>query len=206
MRSSPRIGRRATTVAAAVALAIAASPQVRAADAADANETGAGELAEVVVTGTRQAGISAIESPAPVQIISAESMKAASGNPDLMSVISQLVPSVTMEAFGFDQAGQTLMAKMRGLSPNDVLILVDGKRRHTTANLAVDNGSVYTGGANVDLNFIPLDAIDHIEVLTDGAAAQYGSDAVAGVINIILKKNTSGGSITATDGKFFDNQ
>jgi iron complex outermembrane recepter protein len=203
--SNFRIPQRATTVAAAVALAIAAAPQARA--AAAETDTGApSELQEVVVTGTRQAGISAIESPAPVQILSAEALKAASGNPDLMSVISQLVPSVTMEAFGFDQAGQTLMAKMRGLSPNDVLILVDGKRRHTTANLAVDNGSAYTGGANVDLNFIPLDAIDHIEVLTDGAAAQYGSDAVAGVINIILKKNTSGGSITATDGKFFDNQ
>ena len=203
--SNRRNPQRATTVAAAVALALAASPQIYAA-AADANDNNASELQEVVVTGTRQAGIAAIESAAPVQILSPEALKAASGNPDLMSVISQLVPSVTMEAFGFDQAGQTLMAKMRGLSPNDVLILVNGKRRHTTANLAVDNGSVYTGGANVDLNFIPLDAIDHIEVLTDGAAAQYGSDAVAGVINIILKKNTSGGSITATDGKFFDNQ
>lgn len=204
--SNRRIPQRATTVAAAVALAIAASPQVRAADAADNANEATSELSEVIVTGTRASGLSAAESPAPVQIISAQSLEAAAGNPDLMSVLAQVVPSVTVQAFGLDQAGQTLMAKMRGLSPNDVLILVNGKRRHTTANLAVDVGSTYTGGANVDLNFIPVDAIDHIEVLTDGAAAQYGTDAIAGVINIILKKDTSGGNLTGTDGKFFDNQ
>jgi iron complex outermembrane receptor protein len=90
------------------------------------------------------------------------------------------------------------------LSPNHVLVLINGKRRHTTANLAVDSGP-YQGGAGVDLNFIPVDAIDHIEVLTDGAAAQYGSDAIAGVINIILKKNTSGGSLTGLYGQYGNN-
>src|SRR6202030_4565623 len=84
------------------------------------------------------------------------------------------------------------------------LVLVNGKRRHTTANLAVDTGSVYQGGAGVDLNFIPLDAVDHIEVLTEGAAAQYGTDAIAGVINIILKKNSSGGKLDGTYGNYFD--
>ena len=160
------------------------------------------EIGEVIVTGTRQSGLSAAESPAPVQILSADALQAASGNPDLMTTLSQLIPSLTMQAFGFDMAGQTLQAKLRGLSPNHVLILVNGKRRHTTANLAVDTGSTYQGGANVDLNFIPLDAIDHIEVLTDGAAAQYGSDAIAGVINIILKKNSSGGSLAGTYGQY----
>jgi iron complex outermembrane receptor protein len=204
--SNRRIPQRATTVAAAVALAIAASATARAADTADAADEGTSELSEVIVTGTRTSGLSAAESPAPVQIISSQALQAAAGNPDLMSALAQVVPSVTVEAFGLDQAGQTLMAKMRGLSPNHVLILVNGKRRHTTANLAVDTGSTYTGGANVDLNFIPVAAIDHIEVLTDGAAAQYGTDAIAGVINIILKKDTSGGNVTATDGKFFDDQ
>jgi len=83
-------------------------------------------------------------------------------------------------------------------------VLVDGKRRHTTASLAVDNGSAFTGGAGVDLNFIPIAAVDHIEVLTEGAAAQYGSDAIAGVINIILKKNSSGGTVDAVYGGNFD--
>src|ERR1700691_5720335 len=194
-----------TTVAAAVAFAIAASSAhaAQSASASDTETTGeSAELQEVIVTGTRQGGLEAAESPAPVQILSAEALRAASGNPDLMSTLAQIVPSLTMEAFGFDQAGQTLMAKLRGLSPNDVLILVNGKRRHTTANLAIDPGSTYQGGANVDLNFIPVDAIDHIEVLTEGAAAQYGSDAIAGVINIILKKNSSGGSLTGTYGQY----
>jgi iron complex outermembrane receptor protein len=169
---------------------------------ATATATDAGSLDEVIVTGSRQAGQKAADSPAPIQILSAESLAAASGNPDLMSTLAQIVPSLTMQAFGFDMSGQTLQARLRGLSPNHVLVLINGKRRHTTANIAVDTGSAYQGGAGVDLNFIPLDAIEHIEVLTDGAAAQYGTDAIAGVINIILKKNTSGGVVKGTYGQY----
>jgi iron complex outermembrane receptor protein len=161
-------------------------------------------LDEIIVTGSRQSGLKASDSPAPIQILSADALKAASGNPDLMSTLAQVVPSLTVEAFGGDMANQTLLAKLRGLSPNHVLVLVNGKRRHTTANLAV-LGSTYQGGAGVDLNFIPLDAIDHIEVLTDGAAAQYGTDAIAGVINIILKKNSSGGTLNTTYGQYGNN-
>jgi iron complex outermembrane receptor protein len=161
-----------------------------------------GGMEEIIVTGSRQTGIKAADSAAPIQVLSAETLAAASGNPDLMSTLAQIVPSLTMQAFGFDMAGQTLQAKLRGLSPNHVLVLINGKRRHTTANIAVDTGSTYQGGAGVDLNFIPLDAIDHVEVLTDGAAAQYGTDAIAGVINIILKKNTSGGVVKGTYGQY----
>jgi iron complex outermembrane recepter protein len=168
--------------------------------AAGANEA----LQEIVVTGTRTLGLEAAESPAPLQVLSADSLKNVAASPDLMSTLAAIVPSFQLQAFGYDMAGQTLMANLYGLSPNDVLVLVDGKRRHTTANLAVDTGSEYTGAASADLNFIPVDAIDHIEVLTEGAAAQYGSDAVAGVINIILKKNTSGGMADATTGGYFD--
>jgi iron complex outermembrane recepter protein len=161
-------------------------------------------LNSVVVTGTRQGGLKAVDSPAPIQIISADALKAASGSSDLMTTLTQLVPSMTMQSVGFDMAGQTLQARLRGLSPNHVLILVNGKRRHTTANIAIDLGSPYQGGAGVDLNFIPLDAIDHVEVLTEGAAAQYGTDAIAGVINIILKKNSSGGTLSGTYGNYMD--
>ncbi len=162
------------------------------------------DLDEVIVTGSRQTGIKASDSPAPIQVVSAESLKSA-GAPDLMSALAAIVPSLQMQAFGFDMAGQTLQARLRGLSPNDVLVLVNGKRRHTTSNLAVDTGSPFQGGAAADLNFIPLDAIDHVEVLTDGAAAQYGTDAIAGVVNIILKKNTSGGSLAGTYGQYGNN-
>jgi iron complex outermembrane receptor protein len=121
-----------------------------------------------------------------------------------MSTLTQLVPSLTMEGWGSDTAAVTLQVRLRGLSPNHVLVLIDGKRRHTTANLAVDYGSAFQGSAGADLSFIPLEAIDHIEVLTEGAAAQYGTDAIAGVINIILKKNSSGGRISATYGGYHD--
>jgi iron complex outermembrane receptor protein len=83
-------------------------------------------------------------------------------------------------------------------------VLVDGKRRHTTADLYVDGGSAYSGAATVDLSFIPVGAIDHVEVLTDGAAAQYGSDAIAGVVNIILKNSAHAGVASLTGGQYYE--
>ena len=175
--------------------------------AADAAAPAASEstdnLNEVIVTGTRQTGIKASDSAAPIQVVSATTLEKVAGKPDLITALAQIVPSLTAQSFGGDQANQTLLAKLRGLSPNDVLVLVNGKRRHTTANLAVLSGP-YQGGAGVDLNFIPVAAIDHIEVLTDGAAAQYGSDAIAGVINVILKKGSDGGDVGASYGQYYD--
>ncbi len=197
----------ATTVMAAVALALAAAA-AQAADSPAATDTAAtttpdvSGLDEVIVTGTRQSGVVAAESAAPIQIVSSEELLA-SGKPDVMSALQNLVPSFVEQAFGGDLANQTVQAKLRGLSPNDVLILVNGKRRHTTANIAVLQ-SAFTGGAGADLSFIPLAAIDHVEVLTEGAAAQYGSDALAGVINIILKKNSSGATVNGLRGGYFD--
>jgi iron complex outermembrane receptor protein len=161
-----------------------------------------GALEEVIVTGTRQVGQKAADSPAPIQILSAAQLQSA-GKPDLIQTLAAVVPSFTAQGFGGDFANQTLQAKLRGLSPNHVLVLVDGKRRHTTSNLAILGGP-FQLGAGVDLNFIPVSAIDHIEVLTEGAAAQYGTDAIAGVINIILKKDSTGGSIGANYGGYMD--
>jgi iron complex outermembrane recepter protein len=187
-------------IAALCAAAAFESSQTLAAEAA-VDAAADSSLDEVIVTGSRQTGIRASDSPAPIQVVSADELKS-SGAPDLMSALSALVPSLQMQAFGFDMAGQTLQARLRGVSPNDVLVLINGKRRHTTANLAVDSGSPFQGGAGADLNFIPLDAIDHVEVLLDGAAAQYGTDAIAGVVNIILKRSTSGGTVGATYGQY----
>ena len=174
-----------------------------AASPATAAPAASSALDEVIVTGSRQPGVTAANSAAPVQILSGDALKTASGSPALMAVLAQLVPSFMAQAFGNDMAGQTLQARLRGLSCNDVLVLVNGKRRHTTANIEVDSGP-FQGCAGVDLGFIPVDAIDHIEVLTDGAAAQYGSDAIAGVINIILKSNSSGGNLSGTYGGYYD--
>jgi iron complex outermembrane receptor protein len=180
-----------------------------AAHAADATatttaDTGASAVVEeVIVTGTRQSGVKAVDSAAPIQVVGSGALKRV-GQPDLIQALSQNLPSFNAAGYGADTAQLTLSAALRGLSPNDTLILVDGKRRHTTGNLAVDSGSPYTGAATTDLTFIPVGAIDHVEVLQDGAAAQYGSDAIAGVVNIILKNADHGGSITGTGGAYYD--
>jgi iron complex outermembrane receptor protein len=159
-------------------------------------------IKEILVTGTRQGSLHASDSPVPVQVITRDELQSVAAASDLMSTLAQLIPSMTMQAYGLDLAAQTLQSKLRGLSPNHVLVLIDGKRRHTTANIAVAPGSAYQGGAAVALDFIPIDAIDHIEVLTDGAAAQYGTDAIAGVINIITRRNYQGGSIAGMGGSY----
>jgi iron complex outermembrane receptor protein len=167
--------------------------------AADAGVTPVGS---VIVTGTRSSGIKAENSASPIQVLDSASLQR-TGQPDLIQALAQNLPSFTAQAFGGDTANLTLSARLRGLSPNNTLVLINGKRRHGTANLAVLGGP-YQGGAAADLNFIPVAAIDHIEVLQDGAAAQYGSDAIAGVVNIILKSNNHGGSATVTGGGYWD--
>jgi iron complex outermembrane recepter protein len=169
-----------------------------AAAAASASEAAEAEPEVVIVTGTRATGVDAFTSSSPIQVLGSEDLESA-GKSDLMGALANVVPSFTAQAFGGDMANQTLQAKLRGLSPNHVLVLVNGKRRHTTASLAILGGP-YQGGAGVDLNFIPVDSIDHIEVLTEGAAAQYGTDAIAGVINIIQKKTSEGGLVSYDHG------
>ncbi|WP_168176201.1 TonB-dependent receptor [Novosphingobium sp. PC22D] len=156
------------------------------------------EASAIIVTGTRQSGITAAESAAPIKLVSDEMMSHV-GQPNLNQVLAQLVPSFRTASFGSDAAQLTLSSSLRGLNPNHTLILVNGKRRHGSANLQVGS-SPSQGGAAPDLDYIPAISIDHIEVLEDGAAAQYGSDAVAGVINIILKQK-EGGSLSVTGGK-----
>lgn len=156
---------------------------------------------EIIVTGTRALGITAAESAAPVKVLGAEMLEHV-GQPNLNQVLTQLVPSFTAQAFGGDTANLTLSARLRGLSPNHTLVLINGKRRHGTSNLAVLGGP-FQGAAAPDLDLISPLSIKRIEVLEQGAAAQYGSDAIAGVINIILKDDAEGGEGTATAGKHY---
>ncbi len=167
------------------------------------SSSGQNAVSEVIVTGTRQTGVRAEDSAAPVQVVGAQAFQHV-GEPDLNQVLQQNVPSFNFQQYGSDTAALTEQAALRGLNPNDTLVLVNGKRRHDTANLAVDAGSPYSGAANVDLSLIPVGAIDHIEVLQDGAAAQYGSDAIAGVVNIILKNSNHGGVASVTGGQYFE--
>jgi iron complex outermembrane receptor protein len=154
---------------------------------------------DIIVTGTRATGVTAAESAAPIKVLGEETLSHV-GQPNLNQVLTQLVPSFTAQAFGGDTANLTLSARLRGLSPNHTLVLVNGKRRHGTANLAVLGGP-YQGAATADLDLISPSSIKRIEVLEDGAAAQYGSDAIAGVINIILKDDAEGGDGYVTAGE-----
>nr|WP_191488122.1 TonB-dependent receptor [Pseudomonas sp. FEN] len=152
-------------------------------------------LSTVVVTGNRGAEQRTVtSSPVPIDVVSAKQLQN-TGKPGLMEALSAVIPSLTLpEKTGWDASGMARAPNLRGLSAAEVLVLVNGKRRHTSATLNI-NG-INTGAAPADLDLIPISAIDHVEVLRDGAAAQYGSDAIAGVINVILKADTSGTSVT----------
>ncbi len=195
-----------STLACATAM-LSASQAALAADAVapvptTAAEADTGGGSDIIVTGTRASGITAAESATPIKLLSADAISHV-GQPNLNQVLTQLVPSFTAQAFGGDTANLTLSARLRGLSPNHTLVLVNGKRRHGTANLAVLGGP-FQGSATADLDLISPASIKRIEVLEDGAAAQYGSDAIAGVINIILKDDSEGGDGSFTAGQNYD--
>ena len=184
--------------AVALASSLSTFTPVQASAAAAAAAT---DVQAVIVTGTRTTGLKAADSAAPIEVVGADALKHV-GQPDLIQGLAQNVPSFTAEAFGGDTANLTLSARLRGISPNDTLVLIDGKRRHSSANLHVLGGP-YQGASTADIGLIPVASIDHVEVLLDGAAAQYGTDAIAGVVNVILKKNASGGAVSITGGEYF---
>jgi iron complex outermembrane receptor protein len=153
----------------------------------------------VIVTGTRSVGKTALSSAVPVDIISQQRLKD-TGYTDLARALEFTAPSVNFpRAHTTPSAANTRAITLKGLSPDEVLVLINGKRWNPSAvintNFAVGRGTV-----PYDLSVIPLVAVERVEVLRDGAAAQYGSDAIAGVINIILKKNPDGGVIQLGSG------
>ena len=157
----------------------------------------------VIVTGTRVQGMTAADSAAPITVLASDALTKGTGSTDLRQALGQTVPSFSAQQFGGDTANLTLSASLRGLSPNDTLVLVNGKRRHYTGNLHVLSGDFAAGSNAPDISLIPLAAIDHVEVLLDGAAAQYGTDAISGVVNFILKKKPSGVFFSVTGGQYF---
>lgn len=139
------------------------------------------------------------EKAVPVDIIT-RSQIAASGYTETAQVIASLAPSLNFPRPTITDGTDTVRpATLRGLGPDQVLVLINGKRRHQSALVHLNN-SIGRGSTGVDLNAIPLAAIDHIEVLRDGAAAQYGSDAIAGVINLVLAGGVTRPSVTANVG------
>ena len=171
---------------------------------ADADIANADDAAEtIVVTGTRGIGRTVADSPVPIDVLDADQLQKAGGaNTALKDALESLAPSFTVNTRGNATWGTVSKpAGLRGLSGAHVLVLVDGKRRHNSALPFSAADSQAIGANPVDLDLIPLAAIDHVEILRDGAAAQYGSDAIAGVINIILKSSAEGGALSLTLGQ-----
>jgi iron complex outermembrane receptor protein len=155
----------------------------------------------IVVTGTRRTDRTVADSPVPVDVIGSDAITN-SGQTETNRILNQLVPSFNFPQPSIADGSDALRpATLRGLSPDQTLVLVNGKRRHVSALLNI-NGTVGRGSAAVDMNLIPGLAISRIEVLRDGAAAQYGSDAIAGVINVQLKTADNGGRASITYGKY----
>ncbi|MEA3003341.1 MAG: iron complex outerrane recepter protein, partial [Sphingomonadales bacterium] len=190
------------------ALALAAAPaaaqppaQPPEGDQAAAADQGVTNADTIVVVGTRRSDRTVADSPVPVDVIGSEAITN-TGQTETNRILNSLVPSFNFPQPSIADGSDALRpATLRGLSPDQTLVLINGKRRHVSALLNI-NGTVGRGSAAVDLNLIPGLAISRIEVLRDGASSQYGSDAIAGVINIQLKKAGHGGRASVTYGRY----
>jgi iron complex outermembrane receptor protein len=178
----------------------AARPAPTPQSSADASTPGNNN--EIVITGTRTAGRSRLDTASPVDVLSVNSLQH-QGTPELGTAIANVAPSVDFPRPSATDATDAIRpATLRGLSPDETLVLINNVRAHSSASLNI-NSSVGRGSSAVDLNTVPTDALDRVEVLRDGASALYGSDAIAGVINLRLKQARTGGSVTLTHG-FYD--
>jgi iron complex outermembrane receptor protein len=181
--------RRFVIAAASSALALAAQAQ----------ETQNEPLEQVVVTGTRVANRSALDTAVPVDVVSSEQLQNV-GVAELNQALAVALPAFNFPRPGLADGTDTIRpATLRGLAPDQTLVLVNGKRRHA-ASLVNVNGTVGRGSSAVDLNTIPTAMVQSIEVLRDGASAQYGSDAIAGVLNLRLREAHEGGDATVSYG------
>jgi len=156
---------------------------------------------EVVVTGTRAAGRSRLDTVSPVDVVDNKAL-ARQGTTELAQALSNLAPSINFpRPSAVDGTDSVRPATLRGLAPDQTLVLINGKRGHAAALVNI-NGAVGRGSAAFDLNTIPTAALERVEILREGAAAQYGSDAIAGVVNLRLREARSGGGATASYGLY----
>lgn len=160
-------------------------------------------LNEVVVTGTRFAGRTATETAVPVDIIDVKNITSVAPQVDLNQILNYSAPSFSSNKQTIsDGTDEVDPASLRGLGPDQVLVLINGKRRHSSSLINV-NGTFGRGNVGTDLNTIPASAISNIQILRDGASAQYGSDAIAGVMNLILNKSVNKLNVNITSGANF---
>jgi len=214
---------RAIRAALAAAALVACSVQAQDAGASDSGQAQAGQatavqgsnhaakakstttLQEVVVTGTHRAGLSPTSSISPIDAFSGSQI-AKQSSADLTDALTNVVPSLTTQRFPIaDGTSFVRPVSLRNLSPDQTLVLVDGVRFHRSAlvNLQIDPLGTFNQGAQaVDFSVFPSNAIERVEVLRDGASVLYGSDAIAGVVNVILKKASSGVTVSAQTGQY----
>ncbi|RLV59228.1 TonB-dependent receptor [Parashewanella curva] len=172
---------------------------------ADETETADAESIEkIAVVGTRSAPRSVGDSPVPVDIIGGDELEKA-GNTDMLEILKGTVPSLNVHTNPISDAA-TLVRPMnlRGLSADSTLILLNGKRRHRSSVITLLGGGINDGAQGPDISVIPSIALKQVEVLRDGAAAQYGSDAIAGVVNFQLKDSNDGGSLEVKHGEYYE--
>ena len=171
---------------------------------AQANEQAADQTENIIVTGTRVAGRSAEDSPVPVDVISGEEFRQNSST-DVQDMLRTAVPSFDINTQPISDAASIVRpANLRGLSPDNVLVLVNGKRRHRGSVISFLGGGISDGAQGVDISAIPSMALKQVEVLRDGASSQYGSDAIAGVLNFILRDDDEGFEATVRYGSTFE--
>ncbi len=165
-------------------------------------EAGATLLDNLVVVGSRGGSRTTFNTPVPVDVLPIASLQRTLPQNDLNQLLTYVAPSFQSNRQSASDGTEHIdPASLRGLGPDQTLVLVNGKRRHTTS-LLNNQGTFGNGTVGTDLNAIPVSAIERVEVLRDGASAQYGSDAIAGVINVILKQNTGKLDIQGTGGQF----
>ena len=196
MKLRSRSGARGILPAIAVSLALPAAVPVLA--------QGEEAIEEVVVVGSRRQDRSAADSPVPVDVVDGDAFRNF-GVTDMDSLIAALVPSYNVDQQPISDAATVIRpANLRGLSADATLVLVNGKRRHRASVISFLGGGVNDGAQGPDLSIIPAIALYRLEVLRDGASAQYGSDAIAGVMNFVLRDDASGGSVEAKFGRHYE--
>ena len=171
---------------------------------AQTEQEAADDVEKIAVVGTRAAPRSVGASPVPIDIISEEEFKN-QGSTDMVSMLQTVVPSFNVNEQPINDASTLVRpANLRGMASDHTLVLVNGKRRHRSAVITFLGGGLSDGAQGPDISVIPAGALKQVEVLRDGAAAQYGSDAIAGVVNFVLKDNDEGGVAEARYGSYYE--
>lgn len=189
-------------LAASAAFSVMAAAPVYAQEAEESAK--AEDFEQIAVVGSRAAPRSVADSAVPIDIISDEEFKQ-QGATDMVSMMQTVVPSFNVNDQPINDASTLVRpANLRGMASDHTLVLVNGKRRHRSAVITFLGGGLSDGAQGPDISVIPAAALKQVEVLRDGAAAQYGSDAIAGVINFVLNDASEGGSFEARYGSFYE--